>query len=110
MKGYNRLTQEKRPQVLGLCGTLFLSYLPKRFTQFYRALYGDAMAATFFVSRRVKIWKFKMLYLQNERLYGTENLQNDFFLGHLQPSVDKNSEGLAILSLEFYDVTCKPKI
>ena len=28
-------------QFSGLCGTPFLSYLPKLFTQLYRALYGD---------------------------------------------------------------------
>ena len=43
MKCYNRPTLEKRLQVSGLCDAPFLSYLPKRFTQIYRALYGDAM-------------------------------------------------------------------
>ena len=43
MKCYNRPTLEKRLQVSGLYDALFLSYLPKRFTQIYRALYGDAM-------------------------------------------------------------------
>ena len=31
-----------------------------------------------------------MLYFQSGRHYRTENLLNDFFLGHLQPSVEKN--------------------
>ena len=43
MKCYNRPTLEKLLQVSGLCDAPFLSYLPKRFTQIYRALYGDAM-------------------------------------------------------------------
>ena len=43
MKCSNRLTLEKLLQVSGLCGALFLSHLPKHFTQLYRALYGDAM-------------------------------------------------------------------
>ena len=43
MKCYKRLTLEKLLQVSGLCGMPFLSYLPKRFTQLYRALYGDAI-------------------------------------------------------------------
>ena len=68
------------------------------------------VAATILVSRKVKIRKFKILYFKSERHYRIENLLNDFFLGHLQPSVDKNSEDLIILSLEFYDVTCKPRI
>ncbi len=51
-----------------------------------------------------------MLYFQNERYYGTENLQKDLFLGHPYSSVNKNSGGIAILSLEFYDFTCKPRI
>ena len=43
MKCYNRPTLEKLLQVSSLCGAPFLGYLPKRFTQIYRALYGDAM-------------------------------------------------------------------
>ena len=43
MKCYNRPTLEKPLQVSGLCSAPFLSYLPKLFTQIYRALYGDAM-------------------------------------------------------------------
>ena len=43
MKCYNRPTLKKLLQVSGLCDAPFLSYLPKRFTQIYRALYGDAM-------------------------------------------------------------------
>ena len=42
-KCYNRPTLEKLFQVSGLCDAPFLSYFPKRFTQMYRALYGDAM-------------------------------------------------------------------
>ena len=48
-----------------------------------------------------------MLYFRNERRHGTGNLQEDFFPGHLQPTIDKNSKQLAILILEFDDVTVK---
>ena len=53
------------------------------------------------MSYTVKIQKFKLVYFQNERRYGARNSYKDVFLGHLQPGVDKNSEGLAILILEF---------
>ena len=43
MQCYKRLLHKQSFQVSGLCGTPFLSYLPKRFTQLYRALYGVAM-------------------------------------------------------------------
>ena len=42
MKYYKRLIYKQFAQVSGLCGPLFLSYLPKRFTHLCRALYGDA--------------------------------------------------------------------
>ena len=48
-----------------------------------------------------------MLHLQHERRYRTENWLKDLFLGHLRPGIDKNSEDLAILILEFDDVTVK---
>ena len=57
--------------------------------------------------RKVTIRKFKMLYFQNERRYGTGNFYKYSFLGHLQRSIHKNSEDLAILILEFDDVTVK---
>ena len=61
------------------------------------------------MSYTVKIQKFKLVYryFQNERRYGARNFYKDVFLGHLQPGVDKNSEGLAILILEFDDVMVK---
>ena len=59
------------------------------------------------MSYTVKIQKFKLVYFQNERRYGARNSYKDVFLGHLQPDVDKNSEGLAILILEFDDVMVK---
>ena len=59
------------------------------------------------VSRKVTIWKFKMLYFRNERHHRTGNLKNYLFLGHLQPPLDKNSKDLAILILEFDDITVK---
>ena len=43
MKCYKRLIYKQFVQVSGLCGPQFLSYLPKRFTQLCRALYGDAI-------------------------------------------------------------------
>ena len=48
-----------------------------------------------------------MLYFQTERLYGAENVYKDIFFSPLQPSVHKNSEGIAILILEFDDVMVK---
>ena len=60
------------------------------------------------MSRKVTIRKFKMLYFQNERRYGTGNFQKYLFLGHLQRSIHKNSEDLAILILlRIDDVTVK---
>ena len=59
------------------------------------------------MSYTVKIQKFKLVYFQNERRYGARNSYKDVFLDHLQPGVDKNSEGLAILILEFDDVMVK---
>ena len=59
------------------------------------------------MSYTVKIQKFKFVYIQNERRYGARNFYKDLFLGHLQPGVGKNSEGLAILILEFDDVMVK---
>ena len=38
-----KLIPEQLLQVSSLCGTPLLSYLLKRFTQLYRALYGDAI-------------------------------------------------------------------
>ena len=59
------------------------------------------------MSYTVKIQKIKLVYFQNERRYGARNSYKDVFLGHLQPGVDKNSEGLAILILEFDDIMVK---
>ena len=42
-KCFKRLIKRQLLQVSGLCDTPFLSYLPKRYTQIYRAQYGDAM-------------------------------------------------------------------
>ena len=43
MKCYKRLIQKQFVPVSGLCGPQFMSYLPKRFTQLCRVLYGDAI-------------------------------------------------------------------
>ena len=43
MKCYERLIFKQFVQVSGLCGSQFLSYLPKLFTHLCRALYGDAI-------------------------------------------------------------------
>ena len=43
LKCYKRLICKQFFQVSGLCGPQFLSYLPKRFTHLYRALYGGAI-------------------------------------------------------------------
>ena len=59
------------------------------------------------MSRTVKTRKFELLYFRNKTCYGTGNLYKDLFLVYLQPSVNKNSKNLAILSLKFDDVTVK---
>ena len=51
--------------------------------------------------------KFQMRCFRNERHHGIGNFKNYLFLGHLQPPLDKNSEDLVILILEFDDVTVK---
>ena len=43
MKCYKRLIYKQFVQVSGLCSPHFLSYLPKRFTHRFRALYGNAI-------------------------------------------------------------------
>ena len=43
IKCYKRLIYKQFVEVSGLCGSRFLSYLPKRFTHLCRALYGNAM-------------------------------------------------------------------
>ena len=53
----------------------------------------------------MKTRKFKLLYFRNETGYGNENLYKDLLFVYLQPSVNKNSLNLAILSLQFDDVT-----
>ena len=55
---------------------------------------STALSQPLSVSHKVQIGKFKMLYFQSNIHYRTENLQNDFFLGQHQPSVEKNSEDL----------------
>ena len=47
--------------------------------------------------------EIKKAVFRNKRHHGTRNLEKDLFLGNLQPPVDKNSEDLAILILEFDD-------
>ena len=42
-KCYKRLLNKRHLQVSGLNDIPLLSYLPKNFTQIYRAQYGDAM-------------------------------------------------------------------
>ena len=49
-----------------------------------------------------------MLNSRNKRRHGTGNLKKDLFLGHLLP-LDKNLEDIAILILEFDDVTVQKK-
>ena len=57
------------------------------------------------VSRTVKTRKFKLLYFRNETCYGNGNLYKDLLFVYLQPSVNKNSQNLAIFTLQFDDVT-----
>ena len=59
------------------------------------------------VSRTVKTRKFKLLYFRNETSYGNGSLYKDLFLVYLQPNVNKNSQNVAILTLQFDDVTEK---
>ena len=60
---------------------------------------------SYLVSRTVKTRKFKLLYFRNETSYGNGNLYKDLFLVYLQPSVNKNSQNLAVFTLQFDDVT-----
>ena len=53
------------------------------------------------VSSKVIIRNFKMLYFRNERYHATRWLKKDLLVGLLQPHIDKNSEDLATLILEF---------
>ena len=59
------------------------------------------------VSRTVKTRKFKLLCFRSEISYGNGNLYKDLLFGYLQPSVNKNSWNLAILTLQFDDGTVK---
>ena len=59
------------------------------------------------MSRTVKSRKFKLLYFRNETCYGNGNLYKDLIFDYLQPIVNKNSYNLAILTLQFDDVTVK---
>ena len=59
------------------------------------------------VSRIVKTRNFKLLYFRNETSYGNGNLYRGLLFVYLQPSVNKNSYNLAILTLKFDDVTVK---
>ena len=52
------------------------------------------------------IFQNAVFSIQSETHYRTENLQNDFFLDHLQPGVRKKFRRPH--NLEFYSVTCKP--
>ena len=60
-----------------------------------------------FVSRTLKTRKFKLLYFRNGTCYGIGSLQKDLFFIYLQPSVNKNSQNLAVLTLQFHDVNMK---
>ena len=53
------------------------------------------------VSRTVKTRKFKLLYFRNETCYGNGNLCKVLFFVYLQPSVSKNSQNFAILTLQW---------
>ena len=60
-----------------------------------------------FVSRSVKTLKFKLFCFRNETCFGAGNFCKDLFFIYLQPSVMKNSQNRAILTLPFDDVTVK---
>ena len=66
---------------------------------------GDGIPIS--VSRTEKTRKFKLLYFRNETCYGDGNLYKDLLFVNLQPSVNKNGQNLAILTLKFDDVTVK---
>ena len=66
-----------------------------------KAIYGQSFSLTRHLCRGyhrgvthyVKIRKFKMLYFQNEKRYGTGNFEKDLSLGQLHPTgIYKNSE------------------
>ena len=52
------------------------------------------------VSRTVKTLKFKLLYFRNETCYGNGNLYKDLLFVYFQPSVNKNSQNLAIFTVK----------
>ena len=51
--------------------------------------------------------KFKLQYFQNETCYVNGNLYKDLPFVYLQPSVNKDSQNFAIVTLQFDDVTVK---
>ena len=59
------------------------------------------------VSLTVKTRKLKLLYFRNETCYGNENVYKDLLFVYLQPNVNQNLQNLAILTLQFEDVTVK---
>jgi len=72
---YKRLINKRLLQVSGLCGTPFLSYLPKRSTQIYRAQYADAILVSF---RGIPIWRPEI----NENIWNSLLLQERLFFPH----------------------------
>ena len=54
MKCSKRLIHEQHFQFSSLCGSPFLSYLPRSVIRFYRALCGDAILVFL---RRTSIWR-----------------------------------------------------
>jgi len=72
---YKRLISKQLLQVSGLCGTLFLSYLPKRSTQIYRAQYADAILVSL---RGTTTWRPEI----NENIWNSLLLQERLFFPH----------------------------
>ena len=51
-----------------------------------------------------ELWKLGTTkYFKTERRYGAGNSYKDLFLGRLQPGVNKNLTGLAVLMLDFQE-------
>ena len=57
------------------------------------------------MSRTVTIPKIQNAAFFKQKTSRNWKLEKDLFLGHLQPPLDKNSKDLAILILEFDDLT-----
>ena len=83
-KCYKRLINRQLFQVSGLCSTWFFSYLPKHFTQIYRAQYGDAMLAPLWGA---PTWRLEI----NENIWNSLLLWEQLLFPHELVCIHKNT-------------------